>query len=209
MNTENISQEELNKKNAEYWNEPCGTHLARNTNTENNFIEFDKRYFDRYPFLLPYLDKFKGDVLEIGIGYGTVATYLSQKCNYLGLDIALGPLDILRQRGLAYMQGNVLDLQFKENTFDGVVCIGCLHHTGDIERGLNEIHRVLKPGGRALIMLYNIDADKLAVDRNTKGVQAPHIEYTDVRDLEDLFWGWASYRYDLQYNKDIYVEAAK
>ena len=97
------------------------------------------------------------------------------------------------------------------NWFDGVVSIGCLHHTGDIQGGLDEIHRVLKPNGRALIMLYNEEAERLPVDRNSKGERAPHIEYTSVRDLPELFWQFQHWRYDLQNgnNRDIYIEAVK
>ena len=211
MNTEPISQAELDKQNAEYWNEVCGTHLARNTKTEGNYKAFDAEYFKKYPFLTSYLDKFSGKVLEIGTGYGTVAQYLHDRCNYLGMDIAQGPLNVLNERGIRCRLGNVLDMYFDANSFDGVVSIGVLHHTGDISKALEEIHRILKPGGRALIMLYNDEAGKLAVDRNTKGERAPHIEYTNVKDLEALFYYWASYDWHTEngQSKDIYIEAIK
>jgi len=205
-----IDQLRLDLKNADYWNEPCGTHLARQTRTEGNYKDFDAAYFKKYPFLKRYLDKFNGRILEIGTGYGTVASYLAERCQYVGLDIADGPLKILIDRGLSWWRGSALDIPLA-GPFDGVVSIGCLHHTGDIEGALVEIHRILKPGGRSLVMLYNEEADRLPVDKNTKGEIAPHIEYTNVDDLGDLFWGWASYRYDVQNgaNKDIYIEAAK
>lgn len=45
--------------------------------------------------------------------------------------------------------------RFATETFDYVYSIGCLHHTGDVPRSIEEVHRVLVPGGRAVVMLYN------------------------------------------------------
>lgn len=41
------------------------------------------------------------------------------------------------------------------DSLDYLVSIGCFHHTGDVQRCIDETYRVLKPGGRACIMVYN------------------------------------------------------
>jgi ubiquinone/menaquinone biosynthesis C-methylase UbiE len=46
-------------------------------------------------------------------------------------------------------------LPFGDASFDLVYSHGVLHHTPDIGRAINEVHRVLKPGGTALVMLYH------------------------------------------------------
>src|SRR5581483_1576550 len=46
-------------------------------------------------------------------------------------------------------------LDFPDETFDVVYSHGVLHHTPDIQAALREVHRVLKPGGRAIVMLYH------------------------------------------------------
>ena len=81
--------------------------------------------------------------------------------------------------------------------------IGCLHHTGDLPRAVSEVHRVLRPDGRAVVMLYNRHSFRRAAlavmnlsallrggraaheervrgtyDRDTEGRPAPIVEYT-------------------------------
>jgi SAM-dependent methyltransferase len=57
------------------------------------------------------------------------------------------PYDELRQ-------GSVLDLAFADDTFDMVFSHGVLHHVPDIKQSQREIHRVLRPGGELVVMLY-------------------------------------------------------
>jgi SAM-dependent methyltransferase len=103
-------------------------------------------------------------VLEVGLGYGTVAERLARAgADYHGLDIATGPVEMARHRlaGIPnarpeqVQQGSVLELQFPDASFDRVVSIGCLHHTGDLARAVAEVRRVLRPGGELLLMVYN------------------------------------------------------
>jgi SAM-dependent methyltransferase len=46
-------------------------------------------------------------------------------------------------------------LEFPEGSFDFVWSWGVIHHSSSTERILKEIHRVLRPGGRAVIMVYH------------------------------------------------------
>ena len=55
------------------------------------------------------------------------------------------------------IQSNVLHLPFKDNTFDSVICIACIHHLNTHERRYNAIKeclRILKPEGKILISLW-------------------------------------------------------
>jgi len=49
-------------------------------------------------------------------------------------------------------------LDFADNSFDIVYSHGVLHHTPDTSAAIKEVHRVLKPGGRAVVMLYHRDS---------------------------------------------------
>jgi len=52
-------------------------------------------------------------------------------------------------------RGSMLNLPVATASLDHVVSIGCFHHTGNLQRCTDETHRVMKTGGRAVIMVYN------------------------------------------------------
>ena len=162
-------QAEIDHRNSAFWDELCGTSLAKTLGIHDmsaaSLEKFDRYYMDLYPYLGRYLrlDDLRGrSVLEIGIGYGTVSQKLAGVAGrYQGLDIANGPVEMVNTRiamnGLAgrAVRGSILDAPFPDASFDAVVTIGCLHHTGNIQRAIDEVHRVLRPGGAALVMIYN------------------------------------------------------
>lgn len=164
-----MSQAEIDSQNSEFWNELCGTQLAHSLGITDfsapSLQKFDRYYLETYPYLTRYLqpDQVAGkDVLEVGLGYGTVSQLLATRArSYTGLDIAAGPAAIVNQRmslfGLngSARQGSILQAPFDDQSFDAVVTIGCLHHTGNLQQALDEVYRVLRPGGSALVMVYN------------------------------------------------------
>jgi ubiquinone/menaquinone biosynthesis C-methylase UbiE len=80
------------------------------------------------------------------------------------IDLTNAAVDITRRRfQLANLQGTFVhgdaeNLPFAEGSFDLVYSHGVLHHTPDTPRTIREVHRVLSPGGRAVIMLYYRDS---------------------------------------------------
>jgi len=161
----------IDRQNAEFWNELCGTAAARALGitelSPENLRRFDEWYMTYYPYLEKYFRpaEIQGKrVLEIGLGYGTLGQVLALRgCRYHGLDIATNPVAMMRYRlsllglegGHRLHVGSALDIPYKASTFDCVYSIGCLHHTGDLRRGISEVHRVLVKGGKAIVMLYN------------------------------------------------------
>lgn len=79
---------------------------------------------------------------------------------YTGIDIAPNPVQLVRERlklnnleGKVH-EGSILSAPFEDNSFDFVIAIGCYHHTGNLQKAIDETYRVLKNGGTAIIMLY-------------------------------------------------------
>jgi ubiquinone/menaquinone biosynthesis C-methylase UbiE len=66
----------------------------------------------------------------------------------------------LKDLGLSgtVLEGDVENLPFPDCNFDRVTSNGVLHHTPDISQALREIRRVLRPGGRATLIVYNQDS---------------------------------------------------
>lgn len=157
-------------ENAAFWNELCGTQLAKSLGVEDDSAaslkKFDDWYFAFYPYLfvhIPFEDMKGKDVLEIGLGYGTVSQRIAEVgARYHGLDISPGPVAManhrLRQNGLPgeAQVGSILKAPFADASLDFVVAIGCLHHTGDLQRAIEECRRILRPGGKLVMMVYYV-----------------------------------------------------
>ena len=126
---------------------------------------FDELYFDFYPYLAGYVpDDVTGKRCSRSVSVSarsdscslravpTTTASTSQRARSRLMRRRLGSLGRPEDNAV---QASVLDLPFEAGTFDYVYSIGCLHHTGDIARSVREVHRVLVPGGRAVVMLYN------------------------------------------------------
>jgi SAM-dependent methyltransferase len=165
----NIPQRTIDTRNAAFWDEACGTEFANIVGATGSdaasIAAFDAAFFRNYPYLERYVgfdDLRSRDVLEVGLGYGSVSQRLAEAgACFTGLDIAAGPVagvnHRLRQIGASGQarQGSILEAPFEDASFDVIVAIGCYHHTGNIERALDETRRLLRPGGRGTVMVYN------------------------------------------------------
>jgi SAM-dependent methyltransferase len=117
-------------------------------------------------FFVPHL-KPNMHVLDCGCGPGGISLGLARlvpQGRVVGVDVEDGQLDIGRQeaqkRGLDNVQfkhASVYDLPFEDSTFDAVLVHAMLYHLGEPMKALQELRRVLKPGG--LIGLRDADID--------------------------------------------------
>lgn len=170
MSLSNPNQSEIDAKNAAFWDEMCGSQLAQQLGITDDSPEslkkFDDWYMDFYPYLyrhIPFAELQGKDVLEVGLGYGTIAQKIAESgARYHGMDIAAGPVSMAQHRcrlvGAAdadVRQHSILEPPFEPESFDWVVAIGCLHHTGNLAQAIRNVHTLLRPGGQAIIMVYN------------------------------------------------------
>ncbi|MFT3892216.1 MAG: class I SAM-dependent methyltransferase [Anaerolineales bacterium] len=65
-----------------------------------------------------------------------------------------GAIELGHPKLIHLSQGDAEQLPFAGNAFDLIVSLGVLHHTADTAGSIREVYRLLKPGGRAIIMLY-------------------------------------------------------
>lgn len=159
----------VSEENAEFWDELCGSILARDLgitdHSSSSLRKYDEGYFEFYPYLSSYIPfpKMKGKVvLEVGLGFGSVAQRVAEAgAIYEGLDISRGPVAMVNHRFRTFgvtghaMRGNILDAPFKDSSFDYVIAIGSYHHTGDLQRAVDESFRLLKSGGTLVMMVYS------------------------------------------------------
>jgi SAM-dependent methyltransferase len=100
-----------------------------------------------------------GKVLEIGCGMGFASLeFLRRGCHVTATDLTPAAVELTRRHfevsGVIaddVRVENVLNLSFPDASFDAVWANGVLHHTGDARRAVQEIRRVLKIGGRAIV----------------------------------------------------------
>jgi ubiquinone/menaquinone biosynthesis C-methylase UbiE len=150
------------------WNQnPVGSQHARESqpHTLDWFLEVERHRYGVYAPWMPDVMEFSQhaghDLLEIGGGMGTdLAQFARHGARVTDLDLAAGHLKLaeenFRLRGLAgnFIHHDAELLPFPDGSFDLVYSNGVLHHTPNTATVVREIHRVLRPGGRAIVMLY-------------------------------------------------------
>ena len=103
----------------------------------------------------------KARILDAGCGIGVFTRYYARKgLDVTAVDIAPSAVAMTRRSlELFHLEGkveqaSVENLPFTANTFDFVVSNGVIHHTPNTEAAVAELHRVLKPGGKASVCVY-------------------------------------------------------
>jgi SAM-dependent methyltransferase len=98
-------------------------------------------------------------VLEVGGGPGELAARIGAElgCSVTMLDISPRMVELARERGVDAQVGDVQELPFADGSFDCAVAAWMLFHVPDLGRGLVELARVLRPGGR-LVAVTNAEA---------------------------------------------------
>jgi len=112
-----------------------------------------------------------GQVLEVAPGPGLMAIELARTGKYqvTGLDISATFVDIARQNAAAagvqvdFRHGNAADMPFDDNNFDLVACSAAFKDFAEPVLALREMHRVLRPSGRAIVIDLRHDVSRAAV----------------------------------------------
>jgi ubiquinone/menaquinone biosynthesis C-methylase UbiE len=129
---------------------------------------FDEVERHRYQEYAPWMPEVMGfanftgkRLLEVGCGMGTdLLRFARGGANVTGVDLTPRSVETSRHHLNLYGQNgdfalsDAESLPFADESFDVVYSNGVLHHTPDTAEAVREIHRVLRPGGLARVMLY-------------------------------------------------------
>jgi ubiquinone/menaquinone biosynthesis C-methylase UbiE len=124
-----------------------------------------------------------GKILEIGPGPGYIAIEIAKllpKAEIVGLDVSRTMVEIANRNAaeagvadrIVFRLGNAAQMPFFAESFDFVVSSGSLHHWKELVRIFNEVYRVLKNGGEALIGDLRRDAPRELKDELAAGIDS-------------------------------------
>ena len=159
--------EDLKSAVRAHWEqEPCGTREVPDGDRREFFAELERQRYDWEPEIPGFarFERGRGKrVLEIGVGAGTdFINWARHGAILSGIDLTEAGIALTRERlELESLEADLQvadaeNLPFADGELDVVYSYGVLHHSPDTDRCLDEVFRVLKPGGTALVMLYNV-----------------------------------------------------
>ena len=191
--------------------QPCGS-----SDVQDIEERYTKEYFDtlaarRYEYEDWFMAEFDAmdlqgkKVLEIGYGQGSDHLQLAKRGAILsGISLAPKDEEITRMHlelngyHSDLITGDCENLPYEDNLFDMVYTFGAIHHTPNMEKAVDEIYRVLKPGGIVWCGVYN---------KNSFFYRCQFIPYHYLRGRYKTLTkmeGLSLYEYPCD-NKDIYV----
>ncbi len=108
----------------------------------------------------------KADILDLATGTGDLAIEVAQKfpqAHITGLDLAPEMLEIGKikakkknlSRSITFVEGDAENLPFSNNTFDAITVAFGVRNFENVQKGLVEMNRVLKPGGQLIILEFS------------------------------------------------------
>ncbi len=191
------------EKIQEYWNhrihdlemtdQPVGTKAF--------FDDLDEYRFDKLHYLPQLVDfsSFKGQrLLEVGCGIGTdLVRFARGGARVTGVDLAETAIDLARKNFALHdvapeelRVANGEALPFADGSFDVVYAHGVIQYTADPAQLIRECHRVLKPGGTAICMVYNrvswLNALSKVMKVALEHEDAPMLKKFSIAEFRDL-----------------------
>ncbi|VVJ23588.1 Methyltransferase type 11 [Amycolatopsis camponoti] len=131
------------------------------------------------------------EVLEVAPGPGFFAVELAKRgFRVTGLDISHTMVEIARENGagleIDFRQGDITHAPFADESFDFLVCQAAFKNFRQPVAALDEMHRVLRPGGFAVIHDLNHEATGADIDREVAGMNVGAVAGFTVR--QTLGW---------------------
>jgi ubiquinone/menaquinone biosynthesis C-methylase UbiE len=205
-----MNQADLILRIAAYWDEHIHD-LAITTHpvgTPGFFQQLDEYRYNKLNYLTRVVDfaAYRGkNLLEVGCGAGIdLVRFAREGANVTGIDLSETAIDLAlknfkrskQNADLRVMNGECM--QFEDNSFDVVYAHGVLQYTADSAKMINEIYRVLRPGGEAIIMVYNkrswLNLMRIVTHVSLEHEDAPVLKKFSVSELKHLLRAFQDYR---------------
>ena len=169
--------------------------------TKAFFEDLDDYRFDKLHYLPRLVDfaSFRGQrLLEVGCGIGTdLVRFAKGGARVTGVDLAQTAIDLARRNfelnGVAAEELRVANgeaLPYPDAAFDVVYGHGVIQYTADAPQLIREMHRVLKPGGTGIFMVYNRVSWLNAMSKVTKVAleheDAPVLKKYSIAEFKEL-----------------------
>lgn len=159
--------QELKKRVKEFWEaEPCGSRYGEAGERRAFFRQIEERRYALEPYIEDFARFTEGGglrVLEIGVGAGSDhVRWIANGAWAVGTDLTDAAARMTREnaqtRGMSarLFVGDAERLPLASASFDLVYSWGVLHHSPDTAAALEEVYRVLRPGGTARLMVYHV-----------------------------------------------------
>jgi SAM-dependent methyltransferase len=114
-----------------------------------------------WPCVKKFLDSFSSSsiLLDVGCGNGKNMLYRTD-LNFKGIDFSIKLVEICKNKNLDVIESSMTNIPHDNNYFDGIIVIASYHHlSNDLERKqtLDELYRVIKSGGKVLIVVWAME----------------------------------------------------
>ena len=94
-------------------------------------------------------------VLDVGCGHGELMDLLKPNNNVIGMDFNMKMIEENLKKESKVVWGTAEDIPFPNEHFDAVCALGLIEYLSSYKYFINEVHRVLKPKGTAIISFRN------------------------------------------------------
>jgi ubiquinone/menaquinone biosynthesis C-methylase UbiE len=141
--------------------------------------DVERPHESRIRYILKRLEPLAGKTyFDLGCGAGWAARLARSECrakNVIGLDFSRTALELARRHSpeILWIQADGAALPVADSSVDALHCDGALEHFPDPNKGLAEVARILKPDGRAVILVPNF-----------------YVVTEQPLELRLSYWGW-------------------
>ncbi|MBE6071857.1 MAG: methyltransferase domain-containing protein [Clostridium butyricum] len=126
---------------------------------QENKINIYKMCEKGYSYLIDEVKKEQfHSLLDVGCGTGNTISLLNDQFpnkKYTGMDLSENMIKVAKKKNISnasFMTGDAENMPFSNNQFDVIICKESFHHYPNVEKFFKECYRVLKNGGRLIIM---------------------------------------------------------